>query len=30
VAKKGAKGPIFEGSLKKCTPFFCPVNGAIA
>jgi hypothetical protein len=32
VAKKGAKGPIFEGNMlpKKCTPFSCAVNGAIA
>jgi hypothetical protein len=32
VANKGAKCPIFEGNMlpQKITPFFCPVNGAIA
>jgi hypothetical protein len=32
VAKKGAKGPIFEGNMipQKCTPFLCAVNGALA
>jgi hypothetical protein len=32
VAKKGAKGPIFEGNMlpQKMYPFLGPVNGAIA
>jgi hypothetical protein len=32
VAEKGAIGPILREicSPKKRTPFFCPVNGAIA
>jgi hypothetical protein len=32
VAKKGAKGPIFEGNMlpQKCTPFSYAVNGTLA